>query len=413
MHYNSEFWRVETPDGQQLPLYCDIEKFGQVMKEISPQDAVLIDEYLKDARKFGKVEFMAVVSGKFRHFLNMIPLLGAIKKWSGVTMAEFSARFKNPTLRSAFQYLHYGWPNVPVMIHMAFLGMCHQQLLGYPLGGSLAFAQNIARRFESLGGTLHYDSMVEKILVENHRAVGIQLANGTRILADVVISNADGYSTIYRMLDGKYTSDRLDDYYEKIPDEQDMNTTISLGVNRSFPSNWRAVSYILPEPVMIAGCPRSSLDVEFYDGEEDFAPSGMSVLKILMKSRYGYWKNLQKEEGAYPSAKQKDIETVIDILDQKYPGLRGQIMMRDMATPMTVERYTGNIQGNQAWSPPDFSVLKMMQGLSRQLPGLANFYMVGQWALGVLGIPNVAMDGRNVIKDICKLEKKRFKTDFV
>jgi phytoene dehydrogenase-like protein len=413
MHYHDEFWRVETPDGLQVPMVCDIDEFGALLKSIAPEDKDLIEDYLKDARKFGRVEFMGVVSGKLRNYFQMLGILGAMKRWGEVSMQAFAQRFSNPTLRQAFPYFQYGWPHVPVMIHMAFLGMCHQKLFGFPEGGSLAFAENIAKRFTNLGGQIHYQQQVKTILVKDNRAVGIELEDGSQVWGDYVISNADGYRTIYHMLDGQYTNEEIDAYYKQILDEQEMNTTISLGVDRTFPSHWRAISYLLDEPVDIAGAPRSNIDVEFYGPEYGFSPVGKSVLKILMKSKYSYWKELQEDRGAYRQVKDEAIERVIAILEDKFSGLREQIEMRDMATPVTVERYTNCIQGNQAWSPPDFSLMKMMQGVSKTLPGLDGFYMAGQWALGSLGIPNVAMDGRNVIKKICKGERIRFKTTAV
>ncbi|MFW5714677.1 MAG: hypothetical protein ACOCYU_08400, partial [Brevefilum sp.] len=231
-----------------------------------------------------------------------------------------------------------------------------------------------------------------------------------RVRGDYVLSNADGYRTIYKMLSGCFTNEEIDKYYDQILDEQEMNTTISLGVRREFPSHWRAISYVLDEPVEIAGDLRNSLEVEFYGPKYGFSPEGKSVLKILMKSKYSFWKALRKNRKAYQYAKDEAIECVIALLEEKFPGLHEQVEMRDMATPITVERYTNCIQGNHAWSPPDFSLMKMMKGVSKSLPGLDHFYMVGQWALGSLGIPNVAMDGRNVIKKICKRERVRFKT---
>ncbi len=413
MHYHQEFWRVETPDGIQIPMYRDIEKFAAELKKIAPEDEALIDTYLKDLRKFGKVEFMGIFSGKVRNFLSMLPLMGAMKKWGGVSMKEFSERFSNPTLHKTFSYFQYGWPNVPVMIHMAFAGMCHQGLFGYPEGGSLAFSENIARRFEELGGTLHCGTAVKRILVENDRAVGIELADGSRIEADYVISNADGYSTIYQMLEGSYKNDSIDKYFNEIADEQEMNTTISLGIARTFPKEWRAITFVLEEPVEIAGEERENIDVEFFGDEYGFAPEGKSVLKILMKSKYSYWKMLREDAGAYKTAKAEAISKVVEILTKRFPGLEDQIEMQDMATPLTVERYTGCIQGNQAWSPPNFSLMTMMKGFTHQLPGLEKFYMAGQWALASVGIPNVVSDGRNMIKKICKVEQRRFKTSKV
>ena len=49
----------------------------------------------------------------------------------------------------------------------------------------------------------------EKVIRESFTdgaAVGVQLVGGEAISADWVISAADGYSTIYRMLAGKFSS---------------------------------------------------------------------------------------------------------------------------------------------------------------------------------------------------------------
>ncbi len=410
MHYSQEFWRVETPDGVQVPMYRDIEKLGDELKKIAPEDAALIDTYLKDVRKFGKVEFMGVLSGKISSFLGMLHVMGAMRKWGGVTMREFAERFSNPNLQSAFAYFQYGWPDIPVMIHMAFAGMSHQGLFGYPEGGSLAFSKNIASRFESLGGTLHFGKAVKCILTENERAVGLELADGSRIEADYVISNADGYTTIYQMLEGRYVDESIKQYYSEIHDEQEMNTTISLGVAREFPKEWRAITFLLEDPIEIAGELRENIDVEFFGDEYGFSPKGKSVLKILMKTKYSYWKGLRSDPTAYNTAKSEAISKVVKFLAKRFPGLENQIEMQDMATPITVERYTGCIQGNQAWSPPNFSLMMMMKGFTHRLPGLDHFYLAGQWALASVGIPNAASDGRKVIKMICREEKQRFKT---
>jgi len=247
------------------------------------------------------------------------------------------------------------------MIHMAFLGMCDQKLFGFPEGGSLTFAENIANRFLDLGGKIQYRTTVKNIIVENDQVVGIELTDGTQVRGDYVISNADGYRTIYHMLSGDYTNQVIDAYYDEMLDEQEMNTTISLGVNRTFPSQWRAISYVLEEPVEIAGDLRNNIDVEFYGPDYGFSPEGKSVLKILMKSKYSYWNGLKENRAAYQQAKEDAIESVISLLEGKFTGLREQVEMQDMATPITVERYTNCIKGNQAWSPPDFSLMKMMQ----------------------------------------------------
>jgi hypothetical protein len=87
--------------------------------------------------------------------------------------------------------------------------------------------------------------------------------------------------------------------------------------------------------------------------------------------------------------------------------LRGDIEVVDVATPMTTLRFTGNGHGYR--SPITTMALALFTGrrLSQTLPGLANFYMVGQWA-GVAGVPLVAAMGRDVVRAVCRSDKRPF-----
>ena len=46
--------------------------------------------------------------------------------------------------------------------------------------------------------------------------------------------------------------------------------------------------------------------------------------------------------------------------------------------------------------------------MSKTLPGLENFYMIGQWVEPGGGVPTAAMSGRNVMQIICKRDKRPF-----
>ena len=87
--------------------------------------------------------------------------------------------------------------------------------------------------------------------------------------------------------------------------------------------------------------------------------------------------------------------------------MRDQIEVVDVATPMTTLRFTGNGHGYR--SPIASMALALFTGrrLSQTLPGLGNFYMVGQWA-GVAGVPLVAAMGRDVVRAICRADKRPF-----
>jgi phytoene desaturase len=72
----------------------------------------------------------------------------------------------------------------------------------------------MVKLIEEQGGQLHVNQKVDEILVSNGRVRGVQLANGDKLDADIVVSNAD-VATTYRELVApqhrrKYTDRRLE-----------------------------------------------------------------------------------------------------------------------------------------------------------------------------------------------------------
>jgi phytoene dehydrogenase-like protein len=49
--------------------------------------------------------------------------------------------------------------------------------------------------------------------------------------------------------------------------------------------------------------------------------------------------------------------------------------------------------------------------MSKTLPGLNNFYMVGQWVQPGGGLPPAAYSGRNLIQILCKQDRRKFITN--
>jgi hypothetical protein len=77
---------------------------------------------------------------------------------------------------------------------------------------------------------------------------------------------------------------------------------------------------------------------------------------------------------------------------------------------VTIERYTGNWHGTQAWVDEGGGLLEFLRGKTKPLPGLEGFHMAGQWAGGI-GISTAAIQGRKAIQTICKRDKQRSMTD--
>jgi hypothetical protein len=98
-------------------------------------------------------------------------------------------------------------------------------------------------------------------------------------------------------------------------------------------------------------------------------------------------------------------------LDKKYPGLADAAVIRDISTPLTQIRYTGNYNGTVLqWQPfveGGETLEKEINKNGPVLPGLKNFYMSGVWVTSG-GLIRAAVAGRHVMQFVCKEDGKTF-----
>jgi phytoene dehydrogenase-like protein len=275
----------------------------------------------------------------------------------------------------------------------------------------MALSRNIEKRYLELGGEISYKVKAKKIIVKDRKAVGVQLEDGSEHFADIVISAADGYSTIYNMLDGKYVNETISAYYKAYPKMQPFGLEVWYGVNMELESEPHAIVRFLDQPVTIEGIERDRLDIEVFNFDPTIAPKGKTVVKVVFESDFDYWNQLAVNSVNYRTEKQKVADTIAEQLEKRFPGFKKNLEATDVVTPISVQHWTGAYRGCQAWgAPKEYQKEVTKNGVSKTLPGLLNFYMVGQWAGGTIGITTVSMMGRDLIRELCKRDGKKFQT---
>jgi phytoene dehydrogenase-like protein len=414
---NHEAYQEVTDGKQTLVVYVNPERLENHMLELSPQDASLIRAFTRGVKQFEHFDF-SLLYDKPRALLNglewltfiykMTPFLPALAKWALLPMGGFAKKFKDPFLKRAVAQM-FTWDEAPVMMGMMLLAYMNRGNAGFPVGGSLAFARAIEKRYLDLGGEIHYKAQVEKILTENGRAVGVRLYNDQIYLADDVISAADGRGTIFDMLSGEYANRKLRRMYDgHLPTHQMVQ--VSLGVNRDLRGMPHWVTYLLDEPIMLAGEQRYEVGVKHYCFDPTLAPEGKSVIELIVRTNYAYWQRIYGRR-LYDNEQTQVSDIIIDFLEKWYPGIRADIEFVDEATPLSYERYTGNWMGaTSGWLLARQTIPMMLIGVSKRLPGLKHFYMAGQWVEPGGMVALAAASGRNVLQLICHRDGKPFVT---
>lgn len=399
-------------EGNTFIIYADIDRWEQYLLGIATEDEVPIRRMCKTMRKSAFLEPFALPP-ELRSPLDYIrimpkffPLFQVVRKYGRLTCREYFDRlhFKSPRIRSAL-YTMYGERNFSAMAFIFMLAWFNQKNAGYIKGGSYPLAQRMVERFTSLGGAISYRKRVEKITVENGMARGVVLADGTSIAADYVISAADGYSTIYGMLGGKYATKAFDHAHKNWELFPPL-VQVSFGIGRE----------VLSEaPIVLnftKGMSIGSTRLEFgyslmnYSYDSTMAPEGKTTMVIRFETQWDLWKDLEGD--AYRAEKEQILKDATACLETSYPGIGEFIEATDVATPKTDVRFTGVRNGAYEGFMPTRE--NMMKSLKMQLRGLRNFYMAGQWLVPGGGLPPSAQTGKWAVQLICRKKKQEFKS---
>jgi phytoene dehydrogenase-like protein len=418
VYYYEEFSRYEDETGNAFRLYTNINMLRDHMLSLSPADAGVIDEFCDALWAFTKVDLpVDLTPSDPQEGLELgqtfLPALGPLLRWNGVSLRQFANRFQSKLLREALPaFFQFTPPDFPMMMVLMTLASMHTRESGYPMGGSLALAEDLAKRFSDLGGKILYRSRVKRILIEEHRAVGVELEDGSLQRADVVISAGDGHSTLFDLLDGRYVDEKVQKNFSQLTVAHSI-LQVSLGVRRDFSAEPPMLSFPLRRPIYLGNLRFERLVLKHYCFDRSLCPAGRSVLTLWCEADYDYWKAIHVRPDQYQAAKGMAVEFILDALEDRYPGTRQAVQVVDVATPLTYERYTGNYRGSiHGWALTSRKLNMMMgSGMRKTLPGLADFFMIGQWVEPAGNVELSVASGRDVIKDLCKMEGREFVVD--
>lgn len=406
----------DETSGRRMDVTPDLDRLAADWKSVSPDDARIIDNLIAGARAmrdYGLANTGFDKPVELMGFLDwaktMLGMRRVLKYFSGDYLrpvAEYAEEIKDQSLRMVVENLFL--PEVPVWFILMILGLLAKGQIGQLEGGSLDFAKSLENRYMELGGRVSYRSTVEEIIVKNDTAMGVRLEDGSEHRADVVVSAADGYSTIFDMLGGRYIDKKIEGIYRNWKMFRPI-VMVSFGVAREFSSEPSLSVIRLERPLDVGNLAIRDISVRICNYSPKFAPPGKTVVQVLLETEWDFWYGLQKEDRSrYDAEKERVAAAILERLESRYPGITSQVEVTDVATPYTTWRYTLNHRGSfEGWLPTPEAIMARMK---KTLPGLRNFYMAGQWVMPGGGVPPVLYSGRHVAQILCRRDGKRFTT---
>lgn len=203
-------YRIKFADGEEVDFRADIEDTAAIFERWEPGAGEKFRAYISQTEEQYRVALDGFVYKNYDSLLDFVTLknLRDGRKLDVFRTMEASLKtwFKDERIRKVLAYQLVFLGSSPYSTPALYRLMNHVDFgmgVFYPMGGLHELPQAIWKLCEEHGVRLRLQTEVSRILVEKKKAVGVELADGTVLSADLVISNADGHWTDTKLLGGE------------------------------------------------------------------------------------------------------------------------------------------------------------------------------------------------------------------
>ncbi len=396
---------------QSFDLVAGKQAFANELKRNFPNEHTAIDQYLKIVKKVNRGMQWFTLSKLFGSWQQKLfaPLLKRLipEYFNKTTYQALRGITENEKLIAVLtgQWGDGGVPPKKGSFLIHCLIVKHYLNGGYyPVGGSSKMAEAIIPQIQASGGEVFTYAQVNEILVKNNRAIGVKMADGTEILAPLIISNAGVFNTFQKLLPKdiavKYHYDKKLETVK--PSCTNVGLFIGLKEDAKSLGLPKTNFWIYPDEHHDENCeaffkdhtkPFPTVYISFPSAKDPSFSShypGRATIEIIAPANYeifAKWKDTTwgKRGDDYEAFCDYFSERMLQALYEKLPQLKGKIDYYETATPLSTKFFCaydkGEIYGlehdprrfEQSWLKP-----------KTQIPGL---WLTGQDVLscGVAG----------------------------
>jgi len=343
-------------------------------------------------------------------------------RFSGSTWGQIvDAKIRDAKLKAIISslWIYYGLPPSK-LASIYYAGPTFSYLTGggyYPKGRSQTISNALVSFIEARGGKVLLGSRVDRILVKADTAYGVRTADRHEYTGKVVVSNVNAYDTFHTLLDKdehlKEYLARMESFTPSLSSFQiflglKRNLVHELGVTDTeifyYPGYDLEASYMA---MRNADLSNPGFCVTLYDNlYPGYSPKGKNTVSLLTLQGFDHWKRYEIDywkgnKQAYRAEKERMANLLIRQAEKIIlPGLSKATEVKEIGTPLTNVRYTGNYRGAiYGWD----QTLDNSNG--RRLPHatpIKNLYLAGAWTSPGHGYGGVMGSGLECFGEIMK-----------
>ncbi|MGB0499301.1 MAG: phytoene desaturase [Rubricella sp.] len=212
------YYTIRFPDGSDFTVSSSREAVRAEVERLSPGEGRGYDRFMADAERRYQVGFVGLgrrPMHELAELIKVLPTFGWLRADTSI-FQRAAKRFRDPRLQMAFSFhpLFIGGDPFHVTSMYALVSYLEAEFgVHYAMGGAEAIALGMVDVIEGQGGHIALQTEVDEITVEQGRATGVTLKDGSHLPAALVVSNADAGFTHTHLLRNhhskKWTDEKL------------------------------------------------------------------------------------------------------------------------------------------------------------------------------------------------------------
>ncbi len=286
----------------------------------------------------------------------------------------------------------------------------------YPKGRSQRISDALVAFIAARGGKVLLRTKVDKVLAEAGAAAGVRTAAGQEYKARVVVANSNPYDLFHSLVE---PSDAYRDYLARMdrynPSLSSFQVFLGLKKDLVKQSGITDTEIFWSPDYDLEAAYRNAREVNLdspgvgltlYDNlYPGYSPAGKNTIGLIALHGWEHWKKYEADyrkgnKAAYRKEKERIAAVYIKLAEKLLPGLSGAIEVKEIGTPLTNVRYTGNYRGAiYGW---DQTLDNAGQRRFPHTTPLKNLYLSGAWTSPGGGYEGVLISGVQCFGEIMK-----------
>jgi phytoene desaturase len=199
------FYRIFNAQGEKFDYNGDHDFVLNEIERWNPSDKQSYTDFLQTTEAIFNKGFVELADQPFHNPWQMIKIIpDLIRLQSHKTVFQYVAKFiDDEFLRRVFSFhplLVGGNPFDTTSIYAMIHYLEREWGVHYAMGGTGAIVEALVQLIKEQDGQIHLNAEVDEITIQNGKATGIRLKDGTTHQADQVVSNADVAFTYRNMI---------------------------------------------------------------------------------------------------------------------------------------------------------------------------------------------------------------------